>query len=162
MTSEEGSPSQPGNDASGDVPNASGTPGVGLFSFGHRAIRIGVGTVFLGLDQVHALLEHAVKRGERVEVDTQRAAADLHRWTTGTTQAAASGVYQRSTAAWSSGLASVMNRLPGVSLTYKPPESAGGPASGEASRQSVAQVEINDFERGAQQEDLNSALNTKG
>jgi hypothetical protein len=155
---EAGSPPQEENGTLSDAPGGAGAPGAGIFSLGQRMLRIGVGTVFLGLDQAHALLEQAVRRGEQVEADAQRAAASLRQRTADAAHGAVSSASRRSTVAWSSGLASMMNKLPGVSLTYKPPESASDPtgetaetqgnadAVGEEGRKSVAQVSINDFD----------------
>lgn len=153
MTVEEGSPLPRENDAPSAVLNEASTPRIGVFSLGHRAIRAGVGTVFLGLDQVNALLGHAVKRGEQVEAAAQRVVADLRRETVNAAHAVTSSASRRSTAAWSSGLASVLSRVPGVSLAYKKPQSTSRPAAGEVAQKSVAQVTINDCDAASQQND---------
>lgn len=144
MTAEEGPPTQEGNATPGAVPGAAGARGSGIGALGRHVARIGVGTLFLGLDQVHASFGHAVSRGEQVEAGAQRAAAGLRQRTADAARGATSSVSGRSAATWSAGLASVLNRLPGVSLACKPPQSRGRPVAEGDGPISIARVSIND------------------
>lgn len=73
---------------------------------GRRVALAGLGVIFIGVDQVQGLFVRATKRGQLMEADMQREFA------------AAS---ERSTEAMSTGLASLLNRFPGVRIAYKPP-----------------------------------------
>ena len=89
------------------------------FLLGRQVMLTGVGMTCLGLEQVQALFQQAVTRGEVVESDTQQSIKDLqHR------------VSERTTAQISSGLAGLLNKVPGVQVAYKTPaapaQSEGG------------------------------------
>lgn len=97
----------------------------GAFEFGHRLVLASVGAVLLGLDQVHALVQTAAERGEQAEADMQQMAGDLRERMVNVGETARTGVATRTTAAVSSGVASLLNHLPAVSVTYKAPSPAG-------------------------------------
>ena len=114
--------------------------GSGVFALGHSAVRVGAGTVFLGLDAVYALLGRALQRGEQVEADARHAASSLRRRTSDTAHGAVSGVSRRASATVSTGLSSVLNVLPGVNLAYKAPAGASLPDAGGGKSEPGAQV----------------------
>jgi hypothetical protein len=101
------------------------------YDLGHRVVRTSVGTVFLGVDQVTALFQRAAERGEKVEIDVQQSVDALRQRATQTASNARSEASTRSTAAVSSGVASLLNKLPGVSIVYKAPSATQPPADGE-------------------------------
>ena len=80
------------------------------YTFGRKAVLVGLGATFLVTDQVRAILQRAIERGELVERDSQRKAHELQ-------QKASDGTSK----VMSSGLASVLNKAPGVNLTYDAP-----------------------------------------
>ena len=80
-------------------------PASSIRIFGRRVVLAGLGVILFGVDQVQSLVVHATERGQMIEEDVQHKIADAS---------------ERSTAAVSSTLASLLNHLPGVRVTYKP------------------------------------------
>jgi hypothetical protein len=93
-----------------------------LYLLGRRVVLVGVGTVALGVDQVQSLLQHAVERGELVQNDTQQRVDGLHSRITGEVEAVKKGTGERLTTTVSSGVASLLNHLPGVKVVAAPVE----------------------------------------
>lgn len=89
-----------------------GLPGHAVLVLGRRVVRFGVGVVTLGIDQVGAAFQRVVDRGEQVETSVR---------------ASVSHTGERATAAVSSRLAAVLNKAPGVRLTYRAPKGAAQP-----------------------------------
>ena len=97
------------------------------FLLGRQVVLTGVGLTFLGIDQVQALMEQAVKRGAVAESDVQKTADTLRRQ-----------LAEGTTSSISSRLAALLNRVPGVSIDYKGPAataSAGQDAQPPANEQ---------------------------
>lgn len=101
------------------------------YELGHRVVRTSIGTVFLGVDQVTALFQRAAERGEIVEIDVQQTVDGLRQRATQTASNVRSGATTRSTAAVSSRVASLLNKLPGMSIAYKAPSATQPRADGE-------------------------------
>jgi hypothetical protein len=102
------SPRQQLDDALVDARNEVIVQATNAFLLGRQVVLTGVGMAFLGVDQVQALLKQAVERGEVAESDVQQTVEELrHRLAEGTTSAV------------SSELATLLNKLPGVSIAYK-------------------------------------------
>ena len=94
------------------------------FLLGRQVVLTGVGMTCLGIEQVQALFQQAVTRGEVVESDAQQMLDDLHRQ-----------LSEGTTSHISSGLAGLLNKLPGVNIAYKAPDA---PAQSEGDAPSAA------------------------
>ena len=79
----------------------------------------------LGVEHVQALFQQAVTRGEVVESDAQQMIEDLRRQ-----------LADGTTSQISSGLAGLLNKVPGVNIAYKAPDA---PAQSEEDATSAAQ-----------------------
>ena len=90
-----------------DVRNEIIVQGTNAFLLGRQLVLTGIGLTFLGVDQVQALVQHAVARGEIVEKDIQSRVTGVGR-----------NVADGTTSAISTHLASALNRIPGVSVSY--------------------------------------------
>ena len=95
------------------------------FLLGRQVVLTGVGMTCLGIEQVQALFQQAVTRGEVVESDTQQMIEDLRRQ-----------LADGTTSQFSSGLAGLLNKVPGVNIAYKAPDA---PAQSEEDATSAAQ-----------------------
>ena len=86
---------------------------IGLGHFGASLARRleAMGHTVLGVEHVQALFQQAVTRGEVVESDAQQMLDDLHRQ-----------LSEGTTSHISSGLAGLLNKLPGVNIAYKAPD----------------------------------------
>lgn len=81
------------------------------FLLGRQVVLVSLGLTVLGVEQVQALFQQAVARGERAESDARQMLDDLrHQLAQGTTSHI------------SSGLAGLLNKLPGVNIAYKAPD----------------------------------------
>mgnify|MGYP003386563388 CR=1 FL=1 len=78
------------------------------FLLGRQVVLTGVGMTCLGIEQVQALFQQAVTRGEVVESDAQQMIEDLQRQ-----------LSEGTTSHISSGLADLLNKVPGVNIAYK-------------------------------------------
>ena len=70
-------PQQQANDGIVDLRNEAIAQTANLYLFGRQVVLASVGLAFLGVDAVQAFVQHAVDRGEIVEADAQKMAADL-------------------------------------------------------------------------------------
>ena len=95
------------------------------FLLGRQVVLTGVGMTCLGIEQVQALFQQAVTRGEVVESDAQQMIEDLRRQ-----------LADGTTSQISSGLAGLLNKVPGVNIAYKAPDA---PAQSEEDATSAAQ-----------------------
>ena len=95
------------------------------FLLGRQVVLTGVGMTCLGIEQVQALFQQAVTRGEVVESDAQQMIEDLRRQ-----------LADGTTSQISSGLAGLLNKVPGVNIVYKAPDA---PAQSEEDATSAAQ-----------------------
>jgi hypothetical protein len=91
-----------------------------VFLLGRQVVLVGLGMTFLGIEQAQAIFQQAVDRGEVVESDAQKMLDDLHRQ-----------LADGTTSHISSGLAGLLNKLPGVNIAYKAPD-APAPSVGDA------------------------------
>ena len=80
-------------------------PASSIHILGRRVVLAGLGVILFSVDQVQSLVVRATERGQMIEEDVQHKLAEAS---------------ERSTAAVSSTLASLLNHLPGVRVTYKP------------------------------------------
>jgi len=89
------------------------------FLLGRQVALVSLGITFLGIEQIQALFQQAVTRGEVVESDAQQMIEDLQRQ-----------LSEGTTSHISSGLAGLLNKVPGVQVAYKTPaapaQSGGG------------------------------------
>lgn len=92
-----------------DLRNEVIVQGANAFLLGRRIVLTGIGLAFLGVDQIQAIVQHAVERGEIAEKDIQTRATDMRR-----------NVVDGTTSAISTNVASVLNRIPGISVAYRP------------------------------------------
>ena len=95
------------------------------FLLGRQVVLTGVGMTCLGIEQVQALFQQAVTRGEVVGSDAQQMIEDLRRQ-----------LADGTTSHISSGLAGLLNKVPGVNIAYKAPDA---PAQSEEDATSAAQ-----------------------
>jgi hypothetical protein len=84
--------------------------GTNAFDLGRRVLLTSLGMAVLGSDELQTLFQRSVERGEQVQHDAQKTISGLGRQ-------AADGT----TSAISSRVAALLNKLPGVSITYKVP-----------------------------------------
>ena len=82
-----------------------------VFLLGRQVVLVGLGMTFLGIEQAQALFQQAVDRGEVVESDAQQMLEELQRQ-----------LADGTTSHISSGLAGLLNKLPGVNIAYKAPD----------------------------------------
>jgi polyhydroxyalkanoate synthesis regulator phasin len=101
-------------DAIVDVRNEIIVQATNAFIVGRQVVLTGVGVAFLGADQIHTLLQQAVERGEVAETEAQQTIDGLRRQ-----------LAEGTSSAISSPLASLLNKLPGVSIAYKSPAETG-------------------------------------
>ncbi|MBK8048241.1 MAG: hypothetical protein IPK16_14640 [Anaerolineales bacterium] len=80
------------------------------YTLGRKLVLVSLGATMLVSDQVQALLQRALERGELVERDAGRKTQELQ-------QKASDGTAK----VLSSGVASVLNKAPGINLTYDAP-----------------------------------------
>ena len=97
-------------DAVVDVRNEIIVQATNAFIVGRQVVLTGVGVAFLGADQIQTLLQQAVERGEVAETEAQQTIDGLRRQ-----------LAEGTSSAISSPLASLLNKLPGVSIAYKSP-----------------------------------------
>lgn len=117
-----------------DLRNEAIAQSANLVLLGRRATLVGVGSVFLGIDQVQKLLHQAVARGERVEYDTHQAVGRLRSQATDDVEAAKHAAGSRLSASVSTGVAALLNLLPGVHVQYAAPHTQDAAVSaGETS-----------------------------
>jgi hypothetical protein len=109
-----------------DVRDEASSQATSVFEFGHRVILAGIGALSMGIDQVQSLFESAVERGERAEADMHQRVDEVRGQVTKAAETARVETSTRTSKAVSSGLSSLLNKLPAVSITYKAP--ADGPA----------------------------------
>ncbi len=83
------------------------------FLVGRQVVLVSLGLTVLGVEHVQALFQQAVARGEVVESDAQQMLDDLQRQ-----------LAEGTTSHISSGLAGLLNKLPGVNIAYKAPDAA--------------------------------------
>lgn len=81
------------------------------FLLGRWVVLTGVGMTCLGIEEVQALIQQAVTRGEVVKSDAEHMTDDWRRQ-----------LGDGMTAQISSGLAGLLNKVPGVSIAYKAPD----------------------------------------
>ena len=81
------------------------------FLLGRQVALVSLGITFLGIEQIQTLFQQAVDRGEVVESDAQQKLNALHRQ-----------LSEGTTSHISSGLAGLLNKLPGVNIAYKAPD----------------------------------------
>mgnify|MGYP003381099601 CR=1 FL=1 len=94
------------------------------FLLGRQVVLVSLGLTVLGVEHVQALFQQAVTRGEVVESDAQQMLDDLQRQ-----------LAEGTTSHISSGLAGLLNKLPGVNIAYKAPDA---PAQSEGDAPSAA------------------------
>lgn len=105
-----------------DVRNELIMQGTNAFLFGRQCALIGLGLTFMAADQLHAFAQQAIERGEIAQSDMhQRLDKAQHELVDG------------ATAAVSTRLSTLLNKAPGVSVTYQPRPEQTPPASGEPS-----------------------------
>ena len=92
------------------------------FLLGRQVALVSLGLTVLGVEQVQAIFQQAVTRGEVVESDAQQMIEDLQRQ-----------LAEGTTSHISSGLAGLLNKLPGVNIAYKAPDA---PAQSEGTEDS--------------------------
>lgn len=92
-----------------DVRNEFIVQGTNAFLLGRQIVLTGIGLTFLGVDQLQALIQRAMERGEIAEKDIQSRTTNIRR-----------NAIDDTTSAISTNLASVLNRIPGVSVSYRP------------------------------------------
>ena len=95
------------------------------FLVGRQVVLVSLGLTVLGVEHVQALFQQAVARGEVVESDAQQMLDDLQRQ-----------LAEGTTSHISSGLAGLLNKVPGVNIAYKAPDA---PAQSEEDATSAAQ-----------------------
>lgn len=103
-------PRKPVKDAVVDVRNEVIVQATNAFLLGRQVVLTGVGMAFLGVDQIQALFQQAVERGEVAESDAQQTIARLRRQ-----------LGESTTSKISSPLAALLNKVPGVSIAYQAP-----------------------------------------
>ena len=81
------------------------------FLLGRQVVLVSLGLTVLGVEQIQALFQQAVTRGEVAESDAQQMLDDLQRQ-----------LAEGTTSHISSGLAGLLNKLPGVNIAYKAPD----------------------------------------
>ena len=86
------------------------------YTFGRKFVLVSLGATMLVSDQVHALLQRALERGELVERDAGRKTQELQ-------QKASDGTSK----VLSSGAASFLNKVPGINLAYDAPTAPEAP-----------------------------------
>ncbi len=92
------------------------------FLLGRQVVLVSLGLTVLGVEHVQALFQQAVARGEVAESDAQQMLDDLQRQ-----------LAEGTTSHISSGLAGLLNKLPGVNIAYKAPDA---PAQSEGTEDS--------------------------
>ena len=92
--------------------------GTNTFLLARQLVLTGLGLTFLGLDQIQALLQEAVERGEIVESDAQERIEKLRK-----------EMAEGTTAAISSRLSAILNKAPGINVTYKAPAESDPPSA---------------------------------
>ena len=103
-----------------DVRNEVIMQATNAFLLGRQVVLVSLGLAALTVEQSHALLQQAVTRGEVVESDAQQVIEDLRRQ-----------LAEGTTSHISSGLAGLLNKLPGVNIAYKASD-APAPNAGDA------------------------------
>lgn len=105
-----------------DVRNELIMQGTNAFLFGRQCVLIGLGLTFMAADRLQAIAQQAIERGEIAENDVQQRLGKVHH-----------EVVDGATAAVSTRLSALLNKAPGVSVAYQPPDEPSLPASSEAS-----------------------------
>jgi hypothetical protein len=105
-----------------DVRNELIMQGTNAFLFGRQCVLIGLGLTFMAADQIQAFAQQAIERGEIAQNDMQQRLGKVHH-----------EVVDGATATVSTRLSALLNKAPGVSVTYQPPAEQAPPASGEPS-----------------------------
>jgi hypothetical protein len=105
-----------------DVRNELIMQGTNAFLFGRQCVLIGLGLTFIAVDQIQAFAQQAIERGEIAEKNTQQRLEKMHH-----------EVVDGTTAAVSTRLSTLLNKAPGVSVTYQPPAEKTSPPNGEES-----------------------------
>jgi hypothetical protein len=118
-----------------DVSKSPTNQAAGAFALAHRAILTSLGTVSLSIEQVQSIFDRAAERGEQVETDTHRAIGGMRKRVTEGAASARSSASTRTAAAVSSSMASLLNKLPGVSLTYRGPAEVDQNAANQRANQ---------------------------
>ncbi|MFO7633840.1 MAG: hypothetical protein R6W76_14950 [Caldilinea sp.] len=106
------------DDAVIDLRNEVIVQGTNTFLLARQLVLTGLGLTFLGLDQIQALLREAVERGEIVESDAQERIEKLRK-----------EIAEGTTAAISSRLSAILNKAPGINVTYKAPSESDPPSA---------------------------------
>lgn len=105
-----------------DVRNELIMQGTNAFLFGRQCVLIGLGLTFMAADQLQAFAQQAIERGEVAQNDMHQRLGKAHHDLVG-----------GATAAVSTQLSTLLNKAPGVSVTYQPPAEQAPPASSEPS-----------------------------
>lgn len=96
--------------------------GTNAFLFGRQCVLIGLGLTFMAADQMQAFAQQAIERGELAQNDMQQRLDKMRH-----------GVVDGTTEAVSTRVSALLNKAPGISVTYQPPAEKMPPPNDEPS-----------------------------